>query len=274
MSDITLTHIEPEPMPRAQNIKQATDFLGVPVHLYTMAESLALIRSAMKHKTRLIRGDVNVALFIAMKQDPDFFEALTMSDLINVDGMGILLGCRLMGLPINERVSGIDMMMKVLELSEQQHFRPYFFGAKQEIVSAMVSKLEGQFPALKIAGFRNGYFSADDEEHIVNEINRSGADCLFIGISSPIKENFIRKHQHALNVPYIMGVGGSFDVIGGKVKRAPLWMQRNGLEWVYRLIQEPRRMWKRYLVTNSLFALYLLRGMVSHYILKRGSKAR
>ena len=113
-----------------------------------------------------------------------------------------------------------------------------------------------------IAGYRDGYFSADDEEAVVRDIVASGADCLFVAMPTPRKERFLAKHRDALNVPFVMGVGGSFDVIAGFVDRAPSVMQRYGLEWLYRIYQEPRRMWWRYARTNTIFAAMLLSSLV------------
>ena len=115
-----------------------------------------------------------------------------------------------------------------------------------------------KYPNLKIAGYHHGYFW-NDEEKIVQKIKNSRSQLLFVAITSPKKENFINKWKKDLNVNFVMGVGGTFDIVAGKIKRAPVWMQNNGLEWVYRIIQEPKRMWKRYLVTNTKYLLILIK---------------
>jgi N-acetylglucosaminyldiphosphoundecaprenol N-acetyl-beta-D-mannosaminyltransferase len=122
------------------------------------------------------------------------------------------------------------------------------------VVKSVVNKYTDQYESNIIAGYRNGYFTKEDEQDIAIEIANSGANILFVAISSPTKENFLYENKELLNkVNFIMGVGGSFDVVSGQIKRAPLWMQKIGLEWFYRLAQEPRRMWKRYLIGNIKF---------------------
>lgn len=129
-------------------------------------------------------------------------------------------------------------------------------------------KFKKIYPYLQIAGYRNGYFNFDQEEEIVNNIKKSKPNMLFLGISSPKKEIFIDKYSKTLNIPFTMGVGGSFDIVAGITKRAPKWMQNCGLEWFYRLCQEPQRMWKRYLVTNTLFGFLALKEIINHYAKK------
>jgi N-acetylglucosaminyldiphosphoundecaprenol N-acetyl-beta-D-mannosaminyltransferase len=142
-------------------------------------------------------------------------------------------------------------------MSAKRDFPVFLLGATDEVVSKTVSKVKAINPNLNIAGYHDGYFW-DDEEAVVTKIRESGAKLLFVAITSPKKENFINKWQDKLGVDFVMGVGGTFDVVAGKVKRAPQWMQKVGLEWLYRVIQEPGRMWKRYLKTNTKFLMLLL----------------
>lgn len=227
-----------------------------------MGETLAIIQESIRARTRLQHVVVNVAKLVNMRTDSVLRRDVEESDLINVDGTGVVWGCRLLGLPIPERVAGIDLMQNMLEMCEQENYRPYFLGAKQSILDDAIAQIRKQHPELNIAGFRNGYFSEEEEKSIVNEIRASKADCLFIAISSPMKENFLHKYRDDLSVPFLMGVGGSLDVVAGHVKRAPLWMQKFGLEWFYRMMQEPRRMWRRYLYTNSSYAILLGKEML------------
>ena len=142
----------------------------------------------------------------------------------------------------------------------KKEYKIFFLGAKEEIVKKVVQKYSHQYSNNIIAGYRNGYFSTEDEKNIAQQIADSGAQILFVAISSPTKENFLYNHRKTLaKVSFVMGVGGSFDVVSGLVKRAPLWMQNTGLEWLYRLLQEPQRMWKRYLVGNTKFILLVFK---------------
>jgi N-acetylglucosaminyldiphosphoundecaprenol N-acetyl-beta-D-mannosaminyltransferase len=151
-------------------------------------------------------------------------------------------------------------MEALVELAYQNQYKIFFFGAKEEVVKTVVDRYSNDYSPKIIAGYRNGYFKKDEEQDIAKQISDSGANILFVAISSPTKENFLYENKKLLNkVNFIMGVGGSFDVVSGKVKRAPVWMQNSGLEWFYRFAQEPKRMWKRYLVGNSKFIALVLK---------------
>lgn len=201
---------------------------------------------------------VNVAKLVHMQKDAQLRESVEACDIINIDGMGVVVGARFLGHDVAERVAGLDLFHNLIAMSEQEGMPVYLLGATDEVVTETARRLQAEHPKLKLAGYHHGYFW-DDEEAVVDKIKASGARLLFVAITSPKKENFINKWQDHLGVSFVMGVGGTFDVVAGKVNRAPLWMQKYGLEWFYRIVQEPRRMWKRYLVTNSKFAWYLLR---------------
>lgn len=237
---------------------QRIHFLGSPMDSATMQETVAVIADRIEKKHFLQHVVVNVAKLVNMQQDKQLAESVTACDLINIDGMGVVLGARFLGHDVPERVAGVDLFHNLLTMSADKGFSVFLLGAKQEIVAQTANKVAELYPKLNIAGFHHGYFW-DDEQAIVDKIKASGARLLFVAITSPKKENFINKYQDQLGVDFVMGVGGTFDVVAGKVKRAPLWMQKYGLEWLYRVIQEPKRMWKRYLVTNSTFAWLLFK---------------
>ncbi len=234
-------------------------FMGAPLDLLSMAETVAKAEAAMTSRQRLQEVVINVAKLVHMRTDKDLRRDVMESDVINIDGMGVLWGVRLLGHKVLERVAGIDLMMALIDSCARRGFKPYFLGARQDVLEAAIGRLRADHPGLMIAGSRNGYFAEDEEEAVVRAIRDSGADCLFVAISSPKKERFLHKYRDQLGVPYLMGVGGFLDVVAGKVSRAPMWIRRVGLEWLYRLCQEPRRMWRRYLVTNTIF-LFLLVG--------------
>jgi N-acetylglucosaminyldiphosphoundecaprenol N-acetyl-beta-D-mannosaminyltransferase len=146
-------------------------------------------------------------------------------------------------------------MYKLLEKGNEKGYRIFFFGAKKEVLQRVLEKVRAEYPGVKIAGFHHGYYPVAEELAIAHQIGKSQADILFIAFGSPKKELWVKRYLHVMRVPVIHGVGGSFDVMAGVVPRAPLWMQRGGLEWFFRLLQEPRRMWRRYLVTNVLFVV-------------------
>jgi N-acetylglucosaminyldiphosphoundecaprenol N-acetyl-beta-D-mannosaminyltransferase len=234
------------------------EFLGCPMHVISMDETLDFIDNNVAAKRFTQHVVVNVAKIVNMRKDPQLAESVRSCDIINIDGMGVVWGSRLLGLDVRERVAGIDLFHALLKMSAEKGYSVYLLGAEEAVVAETARRVQSLYPGLRLAGFHHGYFW-DDEAAMVQKIRESGAQLLFVAITSPKKENFINRWRDQLGVNFVMGVGGTFDVVAGKVKRAPLWMQRAGLEWFYRVLQEPRRMWKRYLVTNSIFAGLLLR---------------
>jgi len=235
----------------------------VPVDLLNSQHTLQIIENRIRQRKRLQHGLVNVAKVIKMRRDEDIFRYVSSSDLINIDGAGVVYGARLLGHKVPERVAGIDLMTDVLALCEQNGFRPYFLGAKQDVMEKFVSNIKEKHPQLDVAGWRNGYFNEEEEAEIVDTIATSNADCLFIGMTTPKKERMLYEYRDHFNVPFQMGVGGSFDVLAGITKRAPRLWQKAGCEWLYRMLQEPRRMTGRYLSTNFAFAGLVLKEMYS-----------
>ena len=237
--------------------KDRIKILNCPIDTFTMQETIDKIDKSIQEKKQLQHVVVNVAKLVYMQKDKELYNSVVESDIINPDGQAVVWASKFLRQPLPERVSGIDVMQNLVELAFKKKYKIFFFGAKEEVVKSVVDKYTSLYNQDIIAGYRNGYFGKNEEENIAKEIGQSGADILFVAISSPTKEIFLNKYKDIISIPFIMGVGGSFDVVSGKVKRAPLWMQRYGLEWFYRFLQEPRRMWKRYLYTNSVF-LYLV----------------
>lgn len=240
------------------------NLLGCPVDILTMAETIDLARDAMRSRTRLQHVALNVAKLVNARWDPVLSADVAESDVVGIDGMGIVWAARLVGLPVKERVSGVDLLNELLAVCAKEGFKPYFLGATREVLQQSAARVLDRYPTLQFAGLRDGYFSPEQEPEIVNGIRESGADCLFIGMPTPRKERFLASHRDELNVPFIMGVGGSFDILSGQIQRAPLHMQNAGLEWLYRVYQEPSRMWWRYAKTNTVFAGILARAVVEH----------
>lgn len=232
---------------------------NTPIDALSLHDTVALVDRAIQEQKQLHHIAVNVAKIVHMQTDKQLYESVVSADVINADGLPLVWVSRLFRDPIPERVTGVDLMQSIVELSASKGYKIFFLGAKEEVVSKVV-KFYGKAHSNKvIAGYRNGYFGEKEEINIAKQISDSGANVLFVAITSPKKENFLFRNKELLkDVNFIMGVGGSFDVVAGVVKRAPLWMQKIGLEWLFRIIQEPSRMWKRYLVTNTLFVYYLL----------------
>jgi N-acetylglucosaminyldiphosphoundecaprenol N-acetyl-beta-D-mannosaminyltransferase len=205
----------------------------------------------------------NSAILCMMIDDAELRRACVAGDLVVADGMSVVWTSRLTDAPFPERVTGVDLMTRLLAEGSARGLSAYFLGAKQEVVSRLVAVCRERYPGLVVAGYRNGYFRADEHERIVEDIRVAKPHLLFVGMPSPFKETWCERHRVRLDVPVIMGVGGSFDVIAGHTRRAPLWLQRMGMEWSWRLLMEPRKMWKRYLVTNTQFVLLASREIVS-----------
>ena len=232
--------------------------LGIEMHSATMAETVAWLDTRIAERKFTQHVVVNVAKIVNMRRDRVLSDSVRSCDIVNIDGMGVVWAARLLGHEVPERVSGVDLFGELVRLAALNEYPVFLLGAKEEVVEKVVHTLRKRHPDLKIAGYHHGYFW-EDEEALVQKIHDSRARLLFVAITSPKKENFINRWKDDLGVDFVMGVGGTFDVVAGRVKRAPVWMQKSGLEWLYRVIQEPRRMWKRYLVTNCLFAVMMFR---------------
>lgn len=236
------------------------DLFGTKIHNLSMQETLDIIEEHIKEKMSLHHTVVNAGKLVAMQTDKTLKQSVIQADLINADGQAVVWASKFLGSPLKERVAGIDLMQHLIKLASVKGYRCYFFGAKEEVVKKVVNTYYSVYGKQVVAGYRNGYYSKEEELEIVQQIKNSNADMLFVAMSSPLKEIFLYTHRKSFdNIPFIMGVGGSFDVVAGKVKRAPLWMQKIGLEWLFRVIQEPKRMFKRYLLGNTKFLLLTLR---------------
>ncbi len=241
---------------------QVVRIFGLPLNALRMSEVVEIAEQHIVSRQQLLLGVVNVAKVVNSLRDAGLRRSLEEADLILADGLPIVWLSRMLGSPLPERVAGIDIMNRLLERSNAKHYRVYFLGAKSAVVRRVVDIVKEVHPGLRVAGYRDGYFREDQEHEVSEAIRRSHADIVFVAMNSPKKENFLSRWYKFTGVPVCHGVGGGFDVLAGVTKRGPRWMQRFGLEWLYRLVQEPRRLWKRYLVTNSIFLVLSLSMIV------------
>ncbi|MBF0174980.1 MAG: WecB/TagA/CpsF family glycosyltransferase [Magnetococcales bacterium] len=239
------------------------------MHPWTMQFTVDEIARRLEHGQFTQHVVVNVAKLVHMRHDLELRSAVTSCDIINIDGMGVVFGGRFLNLDIPERVAGIDLFYRLLTLASQRGERVFLLGARAEVLEQAVANLRQQYPSLQIAGYHHGYFW-DDEMALVDKVRQSGASMLFVGVTSPKKEQFIERRKNQLGVKFVMGVGGTFDIVAGITRRAPVWMQRSGLEWFYRVLQEPGRMWKRYLFTNVMFLFLILREKIRPFEKRHG----
>jgi N-acetylglucosaminyldiphosphoundecaprenol N-acetyl-beta-D-mannosaminyltransferase len=196
---------------------------------------------------------LNAALLCMMRRDEELRAACRGGDLIVADGVPVVWTSRLAGIPLPERVAGVDLTARLLSEGSARGLSVYFLGARKEVVEELAEYCHRNHPGLKVVGWRDGYFRPSDHASIVAEIARLAPHMLFVGMPSPFKETWCQTHRDALEVPVIVGVGGTFDVLTGNVRRAPRALQAVGMEWSWRLAMEPRKMWKRYLRTNTEF---------------------
>ncbi|MEA1833326.1 WecB/TagA/CpsF family glycosyltransferase [Methylobacterium durans] len=235
------------------------ELLGLPVDILSYEATLGRALAAMRGEApRCQHVALNVAKLVNARRDPELDRDIRDSDLIGIDGAGIVLALRLLGQRNVARVAGIDLFESLIAACAEEGLRPYLLGARPDVVADTARALAQRHPGLQLAGYHHGYFRPEQEAEICRQIEMSGAHCLFIALPTPQKERFMRRHRDALNVPFLMGVGGSFDVVSGRVQRAPRRVQALGAEWFYRLAQEPRRLAGRYLKTNAVFAGLLL----------------
>ena len=231
------------------------DLFGVPVAAASMDEALELVDQAIASRRRMQIGVVNAAKLVAMRRSEELRKDVLSSDLILADGAAVVWASRILRRTLPERVAGIDLMHGMLARGSARGYRVYCLGAKPEILARAVQRIVEEHPGITIAGSHHGYFSPAEEQAVFEDIARAKPDILLIGITSPAKERFLARWSPQLEVPVCHGVGGSFDVVGGLVRRAPALWQRAGLEWLYRVLQEPRRLAGRYLKTNVAFML-------------------
>ena len=249
-----------------QAVHMRAKVLGCPITKLGLEHFVALAEQFVGSKKPHYIAVVNVAKIVKMRSDKELDESVHSADLIGADGVPVVWASRLLGNPLPGRVNGTDLMYKLLEKANEKGYRIFFFGAKGEVLEKVLKKVRRDYPGVKIAGFQDGYFSSGDESSIVSKIRASHADILFLAFGTPKKELWVKRYLSDMGVPVVHGVGGSFDVLAGIIPRAPLWMQRNGLEWLFRVWQEPRRMWRRYLVTNTLFMSLLLQEWLRYRI--------
>lgn len=257
-------------------VAQPTDravVLGCEIDRLDMAATVARCEEILSAGRFAQQMSVNAAKLVAMRDDSELRAAVESCELINADGQAVVWASRLLGDPLPERVAGIDLMHELIALATRRGYGIYVLGARHDVLETAVERLRAQHPGLRVAGYRDGYFAEDESPEVAAEIRDSGADVLFVAMSSPRKERWLGAHGAELGVSLAMGVGGSIDVVAGVTRRAPRSWQRLGLEWLYRLLQEPRRMLRRYLVSNVRF-LALLGGELATRRLGRRWRSR
>jgi N-acetylglucosaminyldiphosphoundecaprenol N-acetyl-beta-D-mannosaminyltransferase len=257
-------------MDHSAHIPARQSLLGVSIDPCTMAQAVKQCTDALEHSEYMSIGVVNAAKIVAMRRDIRLREAVGRCRMILADGQSVVWASRILRVPVPERVAGIDLFQALLAEVARRRSRVYFLGARPDVLKQMLDEVGSSYPGLVVAGARDGYFQAEEEAAVAEEIRSCDAELLFLGMSSPKKELFLSRWGEATGARVVHGVGGSFDVLAGVTRRAPLWYQKHGLEWFYRARQEPLRLGRRYLTTNVSFI-----ALVGHEMLRnlRSSRA-
>jgi len=259
-----LTPASPQSAPPASPGTPIRNLFSIPVHAMRMEEVLERVDETIARRGGLQIGVVNAAKIVNMRRNDLLRRSVLSSDLILADGISVVWASRLLGRPLPERVAGIDLMMGMFRRGNERGYSLFCLGATDEVLDKVAARIKADFPNIRQVGRQNGYFPEEEEEAIAGHIAAANPDILLVAMTSPKKEKFLARWSGRLGTSVCHGVGGSFDVFAGKVMRAPERWQRLGLEWLYRLKQEPRRLWRRYLTTNTLFC-----AMVLSELLKR-----
>jgi N-acetylglucosaminyldiphosphoundecaprenol N-acetyl-beta-D-mannosaminyltransferase len=249
----------------AQRAARRVAIMGCPFDAVTLDEAVALVFAWRREPVRRthIVVTVNVAILMMMRDDPKLTDAVERADVVVVDGKPLVWTSRWLGSPVPEKVSGVDLMLRLLELGGERRLSVYLLGTTQDRLDALQRVILEKYPKVRIAGAHHGYFLPSESPEIVRRIREAEADVLLVGMPAPFKEIWCEEHRDELATPTVLGVGGAFDVIGGFVARAPRFMQNAGLEWAWRLAMEPRKLWRRYLVTNTTFLALLPRALAA-----------
>lgn len=241
---------------------QRINIAGTPIHNLSEDETVAAIDSLIADGEPHYMIVVNAAKVVAASRNERLWRVIVNADLVTADGMSVVWASRLLRQPVKGRVTGIDLFERLVAHAALRGFSVYFLGASEESVQGVVARFTKEHAGLRVAGYRNGYFEELESERVVEEIKQSRADLLFVAMGSPAQEFWIADNLKRTGVRFALGVGGSFDHLSGLARRAPRWMQRAGLEWLYRLLREPRRLWRRYLVGNSLFIWLVIKQAI------------
>lgn len=233
---------------------------GIDFDDFTLDQTVMIIKEKIKKKEATHLLGINADKINDFYSDDEWYKKVILeADIINPDGVSVILASKFLKKELPERVAGIDLMERLLLSSTEENFSVYFLGAKESVLTEMVHRLKEKHHDLIVCGFRNGYFDKSEWKTIANEIQQRKPDIVFVGITSPNKEYLIDYFiKFGINSVF-MGVGGSFDVLSGNIKRAPKWVQKIGFEWFFRMIQEPKRLFLRYFIGNSKFLVKVLK---------------
>ena len=242
---------------RNLNTKSVVDVFGIDIANISFDQALAWIRTAAKGEQTSFLAYVNAHCLNVAHADPEFRLLLKKADIVFPDGIGIKIAARLRGVRLLANLNGTDLFPHICKLAEQDKLCIYLLGGRSGVADTVASNMCKRYPDLNIAGTHDGYFSKDNEAKIIDDINSSGTDILLVAMGVPRQEKWLECNKDKLNAGLVMGVGGLFDFYSERISRAPLWVRELSMEWLWRLFQEPGRMWRRYVIGNPLFVTRL-----------------
>jgi N-acetylglucosaminyldiphosphoundecaprenol N-acetyl-beta-D-mannosaminyltransferase len=233
------------------------NIFGVPISKMSMTQTVSYLTDAIENRLPQHVITANPIMVMSAVEDRNYLAMMKQAELIVPDGTGVVWAADYVGEPVAERVAGFDLIHELMKIGERRKWKLYMLGTSTEIIEAAASKLRELYPDIQIVGCRNGFFKEEQDAEVIQDIVHAAPDILLVGRSSATQEPWIANYKHQLQVPVMMGVGGSFDVLAGKLKRAPVLFQKLRLEWFYRLLQEPWR-YKR-MLTLPKFAVKVIR---------------
>ena len=222
-------------------MNERVKILGVNVDSVTMAQAVERVEQLIAAKKNSIVATANAEMLLRATNDDELKNILNAAELVVPDGAGTVWAARHLGYEMPERVAGFDLVQELMKIAPSKGYKFFLFGSAPTIADKAKLKAEELYPNIEIVGTRNGYFTAADEAEIIAQIKNSKPDILLAALGVPKQEKWLAAHKDELNVPVNIGVGGTFDVMAGVVKRAPKWMQRAKLEWLFRAMLQPSR---------------------------------
>jgi len=237
--------------------------LGCPLDPLTLDDTVAAIDGAVAERRSIQHSALNAAKLVRIQSDETLRAAVVGSELVTADGQAIVWAARLLGQSVPERVTGIDLFESLLARAARRGYGVYILGGRATVADRAAAEIRARYPGIRLVGYRHGYFGRDEEGAVVEDIRGAQPDLLFVALETPVKETFLARHRDRIGAPFVMGIGGALDILAGERRRAPRLLQRLGLEWGYRLAQDPRRLARRYLVGNSVFIWLVLRELAA-----------
>ena len=247
-----------------QTLPPRIHLLGIAVDNVTLADAVELILQGLEDQRTRRACFVNADCVNLAFRDHAYRQVLQEADLVFADGSGMRLAGIVLGRRVRDNVNGTDLFPRLCKALAGRGKRIFLLGARPGIARRAAQWILDRFPGLAVAGYRDGYFSAEEESAVIEEIRHAQADVLLVAFGAPRQDIWIRDHLDRLGVKMALGVGGLFDFYSGRLPRAPRWIRKLGLEWAYRLYQEPRRLWKRYLIGNAAFLLRIFWARLRH----------